>query len=60
MPESKTNKYSKLCLDCVRSCKQDAHVVVVHCPRFKKAPVQMLVPLKFRRGRASKLPSKDS
>lgn len=54
MPDKPDKKYSKLCLRCSKSCKQDEAVTVISCPRFVKAPVQMMVPLKFYPARAKK------
>jgi len=54
MADKSEPKYSKLCARCTRSCKQDEAITVINCPRFIKAPVQLMVPLKFYPGRHKK------
>lgn len=54
MEDKNEPKYSKLCMKCLRPCKQQESVTVVVCPHFKPAPVQMMVPLQFPRGRPKK------
>ncbi|HOH79934.1 MAG TPA: hypothetical protein PLO35_09450 [Candidatus Cloacimonadota bacterium] len=54
MADKSDKKYSKVCQLCQRDCKQDEAITVVSCPRFIKAPVQLMVPLKFHPGRPKK------
>lgn len=54
MAEKPGKKYSKVCQLCRRDCKQDEAITVISCPRFVKAPVQLMVPLKFYPGRPKK------
>lgn len=54
MAEKTEKRYSKVCQRCRRDCKQDEAITVVSCPRFVKAPVQLMVPLKFYPGRPKK------
>ncbi|HNZ08081.1 MAG TPA: hypothetical protein PKI63_09835 [Candidatus Cloacimonadota bacterium] len=54
MADKSDKKYSKVCKLCQRDCKQDEAITVVSCPRFIKAPVQLMVPLKFHPGRPKK------
>lgn len=54
MPANNERKHNKVCMRCIRKCKQEESVHLVSCPRFVRMPVQMEIPL-FPPGRPRKL-----
>jgi len=38
MSEKKTEEINKLCVRCIRQCKQPAAVLMLECPRFQPRP----------------------
>ena len=38
MSEKKTEEYNKLCIRCIRQCKQPAAMLMLECPRFQPRP----------------------
>lgn len=38
MTQDKRDEYNKLCLKCIRSCKQPLAMLMLDCPRFQPRP----------------------
>jgi len=38
MSHQKDEEFNKLCLRCIRPCKQPAAVLMLECPRFQPRP----------------------
>lgn len=38
MSEKKSEEINKLCLRCIRQCKQPAAMLMLECPRFQPRP----------------------
>jgi len=38
MSEEKDEEINKLCLRCIRQCKQPAAILMLECPRFQARP----------------------
>lgn len=55
MPPKAPVKHNKLCLRCLKACKQPDSVLIVTCPGFAEKSVQLTIPLKFPPGRPKKL-----
>ena len=41
MKSLKKNNYNKLCMKCIRKCKQSDTAILVNCPKFKPMPRQL-------------------
>lgn len=38
MSEKPTEEFNKLCIRCIRQCKQSAVMLMLECPRFQPRP----------------------